>query len=35
MQTIYNYKSKVKGKALMDGDSFEEKVKKIGGFTQG
>ncbi|RZF59948.1 hypothetical protein EWE74_12515 [Sphingobacterium corticibacterium] len=35
MQTIYNYKSKVKGKALMDGDSFEEKVKKIGSFTQG
>src|SRR5690606_21719191 len=34
MQTIYNYKSKVKGKALLDSDSFEEKVKKIGGYTQ-
>ncbi len=32
MQTIYNYKSKVKGKALTDSDHFEEKVKKIGGF---
>jgi len=30
MQTIYNYKSKVKGKALVDPDNFEEKVKKIG-----
>jgi len=32
-QTIYNYKSKVKGKALTDGDPFEERVKKIGGFN--
>ena len=30
IQTIYNYKSKVKGKALAEGDHFEEKVKKIG-----
>jgi len=30
IQTIYNYKSKVKGKASIDSDSFEEEVKKIG-----
>ena len=29
IQTIYNYKSKVKGKAIFEGDLFEEKVKKI------
>nr|WP_246229320.1 DUF6377 domain-containing protein [Sphingobacterium shayense] len=34
IQTIYNYKSKVKGKALADSDHFEEKVKKIGSFTR-
>ncbi|MFC3198090.1 DUF6377 domain-containing protein [Parapedobacter deserti] len=32
IQTIYNYKSKVKGKAAVDIDHFEEKVKKIGTF---
>ncbi len=32
IQTIYNYKSKVKGKAATDPDHFEEKVKKIGTF---
>src|SRR5690606_19741855 len=32
IQTIYNYKSKVKGKAAIDIDHFEEKVKKIGTF---
>ncbi len=32
IQTIYNYKSKVKGKALGDTEHFEEKVKKIGSF---
>lgn len=32
IQTIYNYKSKVKGKAAVDIDHFEEKVKKIGIF---
>jgi len=31
MQTIYNYKSKVKGKAI-DSKTFEEDVKKIGAF---
>lgn len=30
IQTIYNYKSKVKGKAAVDTEHFEEKVKKIG-----
>lgn len=33
LQTIYNYKSKMKGKALVDSDHFEEKVKKIGMFV--
>jgi hypothetical protein len=33
IQTIYNYKSKVKGKSLIDSDSFEEEVKKIGTFS--
>jgi len=32
MQTIYNYKSKVKGKAL-ESENFEEEVKKIGSFS--
>lgn len=32
IQTIYNYKSKVKGKAAIDIDHFEERVKKIGAF---
>lgn len=35
IQTIYNYKSKVKGKAAIDIDHFEEKVKKIGTFPVG
>ncbi|PPL04513.1 DUF6377 domain-containing protein [Parapedobacter indicus] len=30
IQTIYNYKSKVKGKAAVDIEHFEENVKKIG-----
>lgn len=30
VQTVYNYKSKVKGKALMGGDQFEEMIIKIG-----
>lgn len=33
IQTIYNYKSKVKGKAIIDSDIFEEEVKKIGTFS--
>lgn len=32
MQTIYNYKSKVKGKAI-ESENFEEEVKKIGTFS--
>lgn len=32
IQTIYNYKSKVKGKAAVDPDNFEENVRKIGAF---
>ncbi len=30
LQTVYNYKSKVKGKSIIDNDQFEEEVKKIG-----
>jgi hypothetical protein len=30
IQTVYNYKSKVKGKSLIESDQFEEEVKKIG-----
>lgn len=30
MQTIYNYKSKVKSKASTDSEHFEEKVRKLG-----
>jgi len=33
LQTIYNYKSKVKGKAIINSDHFEEEVKKIGAFS--
>lgn len=33
IQTIYNYKSKVKGKAIIDSEKFEEEVKKIGAFS--
>ncbi len=32
IQTIYNYKSKVKGKVAIDIEHFEERVKKIGTF---
>ncbi|WP_051959968.1 DUF6377 domain-containing protein [Sphingobacterium sp. ML3W] len=34
IQTIYNYKSKMKGKALAEHDNFEDRVKKIGSFVQ-
>src|SRR5690606_37656782 len=30
IQTIYNYKSKVKGRAAIDADHFEERVRTIG-----
>ncbi len=30
LQTVYNYKSKVKKDSLLDGDEFEEEVKRIG-----
>ena len=30
LQTVYNYKSKVKKDSLLDGDAFEEAVKVIG-----
>lgn len=30
VQTVYNYKSKVKGKSIVESDLFEEEVKKIG-----
>ena len=30
LQTVYNYKSKVKGKSIVDSDQFEEEIKKIG-----
>ena len=30
VQTVYNYKSKVKGKSLIESDLFEEELKKIG-----
>lgn len=33
IQTIYNYKSKIKGKAIVESESFEEEVKKIGAFS--
>lgn len=33
VQTIYNYKSKVKGKATIDSENFEEEVKKIEVFS--
>jgi DNA-binding NarL/FixJ family response regulator len=29
-QTVYNYKSKVKAKALVESDQFEDEVMKIG-----
>lgn len=33
VQTVYNYKSKVKGKAINGGDQFEELIYKIGGIS--
>ena len=33
VQTIYNYKSKMRGKVNADQDTFEEKIKKIGLIT--
>lgn len=33
IQTIYNYRSKVRGKALNENEGFEEKVKNIAVFT--
>jgi hypothetical protein len=30
VQTVYNYKSKMRGKVKKDPDTFEEKLKKIG-----
>lgn len=30
VQTVYNYKSKVKGKSLIESDLFEDELKKIG-----
>lgn len=33
VQTVYNYKSKVKGKALVGGDQFEEMIMKIGSIS--
>ncbi|MGH2623272.1 MAG: DUF6377 domain-containing protein, partial [Sphingobacterium sp.] len=33
IQTIYNYKSKVKGKSLDDASDFEEKVRRIGSIS--
>ena len=30
VQTVYNYRSKVKGKAKLTGEEFEEMVLKIG-----
>ncbi len=32
-QTIYNYKSKIKGKSIVGSDRFEEEVKKLGSFS--
>ncbi|MGN6417809.1 MAG: DUF6377 domain-containing protein, partial [Pseudobacter sp.] len=33
LRTIYNYRSKVKSKALFPDSNFEEKVKQIGSFS--
>ena len=33
VQTVYNYKSKVKGKAINGGDQFEELISKIGSIS--
>ena len=32
--TIYNYRARVKNHALSDRDGFEERVRKIGTFTE-
>ena len=32
-QTVYNYKSKLKKMSDLDGDDFDERVKKIGTFS--
>lgn len=34
VQTIYNYKSKIKKAARIDGNQFEEEVKKLGSLSQ-
>ena len=34
VQTIYNYKSKVKRMSVLDGNIFEEEVKKLGSLSQ-
>lgn len=34
VQTIYNYKSKVKRMSVFEGNLFEEKVKKLGSLSQ-
>jgi len=33
LQTIYNYKSKVKNKSIIESELFEEEIKKIGAFS--
>lgn len=33
VQTIYNYKSKVKKISILDGNLFEEEVKKLGSLS--
>lgn len=33
VQTVYNYKSKIKGKAIVGGDQFEEMIFKIGSIS--
>lgn len=33
IQTIYNYKSKVRGKSILGGEQFEEEVKKLGSLS--
>ena len=34
VQTIYNYKSKVKKRSILDNKNFEEEVKKLGSLSQ-
>lgn len=33
IQTIYNYKSKVRGKSMIGGEQFEEEVRKLGSLS--